>query len=229
MQLTERDKAIFIFMQNNGGKTFEKVLAKTFFTSEYSCHNRVSCMIKERILKRVLTGVATPRSMLVFGDEIKEWFKKEIGEEPKNASISRTLIEHEMLQQIAYYWLSQIYDVFRTTPKNWDEKTKGHRPDLFITTSNKSVIYVELERTQKTTERYKKLITELSYRTINMVLYVFPKESDVNKYMNLLPRWSKLSFISLEQLISNIKTTNKIGAQKQDEKLGGIFSETNQG
>ena len=126
-------------------------------------------------------------------------------------------IEHNIIEQITFFWLQKIGEVKRTVVFN-DSKDLNHTPD-FILFSQEKKINIEIEITKKTEKRYKEIIFKSVKDGADYMLYVLRKKEDVKSFAEYMPRSNKLMFIDIDSLIFNIKTTGKISPIFQEELL----------
>lgn len=228
--MTPREEQILHFMQAFGGRTYENVLNKTFFESKNTTQKSIDRLVKHSILRREKTGLLSPKSALVFGADVFDSAIELFGEKAKHSQISISSIKHFMLEQVAYYWLSYIGEVKRASVKQYS-LIYIHTPDLILTTADNKLMFIELEITIKSQQRYKEIVGQLSrINELFAVIYVLNNEKDVLKLASIMPKFAKLYFISIDELISNIKSSSKIGAKSQQsiinsnkEALGGLF------
>lgn len=228
--MTPREEQIIYFMQTFGGRTYESVLNQTFFESKNTTQKSIDRLVKINILKKEKTGLLSPKSALIFGSDIKDSAIELFGEKAKQCQISISSIKHFMYEQIVFYWLSNIGDVKRASVKQ-HSLLYIHTPDLILTTNDNKLMFIEIELTIKSQQRYKEIVSQLSkVNELFAVVYVLVDAKTVFKLASIMPKFAKLYFISLDELIANIKSSSKIGAKSQQsilnsnkEALGGLF------
>ena len=121
-------------------------------------------------------------------------------------------INHNLYEQIAYYYLVQTGTVERTTIANHFKDYK-HIPDFILKTNNLT-LFVEIELSLKSPKRYIQLIEKTLLSGIDRVLYIVPNEQIAIKIYNYLPNslrdFINFSYITFEDLKTNILTYGKI-------------------
>lgn len=214
--ITKRDEEILKFI-NFFGKTYTKVLEKTFFPSFSAAENRVANLKKQDIISFWNTNLVSPRRAIVLSESTKNYFERHLDIKVKKTKIHLSTIEHNIIEQITFFWLQKIGEVKRTVVFN-DSKDLNHTPD-FILFSQEKKINIEIEITKKTEKRYKEIIFKSSKDGADYILYVVKKKEDIKRFAEYLPRSNKLMFIDINSLIHNIKTTGKINPIFQEQLL----------
>lgn len=214
--ITKRDEEILKFI-NFFGKTYTKVLEKTFFPSFSAAENRVANLKKQDIISFWNTNLVSPRRAIVLSESTKNYFERHLDIKVKKTKIHLSTIEHNIIEQITFFWLQKIGEVKRTVVFN-DSKDLNHTPD-FILFSQEKKINIEIEITKKTEKRYKEIIFKSVKDGADYMLYVLRKKEDVKSFAEYMPRSNKLMFIDIDSLIFNIKTTGKISPIFQEELL----------
>jgi len=205
--VTDRDVEILKFI-GLFGKTYDKVLAKTFFNTESFERRRIKKLNEMDLVSFWKTGLMSPRRAIVLTNQAREFLINEFDFKPTNAKLSITTIKHNIAEQIAYYHLKKIGQVIRTTVYSHGKKL-NHVPDFILLTQDKK-INIEVELTKKSAKRYIEILLKTKKDNVNYILYVLNKQSDIERFKNHLPRDDRLMFIDLESLINNIKNFNKI-------------------
>lgn len=210
--ITKRDKEIVDFI-NIFGKTYYKVLGETFFNNEQVARNRINLLIKEKIFKTVKLDqeeINAPKTCIVLGTEGK-FIVEDMGKSVKDFRTTRR-INHNLYEQIAYYYLVQTGTVERTTIANHFKDYK-HIPDFILKTNNLT-LFVEIELSLKSPKRYIQLIEKTILSGIDRVLYIVPDEQIAIKIYNYLPNslrdFINFSYITFEDLKINVLTDGKI-------------------
>lgn len=210
--ITKRDKEIVDFI-NIFGKTYYKVLGETFFNNEQVARNRINLLIKEKIFKSVKLEqeeINAPKTCIVLGTEGK-FIVEDMGKSVKDFRTTRR-INHNLYEQIAYYYLVQTGTVERTTIANHFKDYK-HIPDFILKTNNLT-LFVEIELSLKSPKRYIQLIEKTILSGIDRVLYIVPDEQIAIKIYNYLPNslrdFINFSYITFEDLKINVLTDGKI-------------------
>ena len=210
--ITKRDKEIVDFI-NIFGKTYYKVLGETFFNNEQVARNRINLLIKEKIFRPIKLDqeeINAPKTCIVLGSEGK-FIVEEMGKSVKDFRTTRR-INHNLYEQIAYYYLVQTGTVERTTIANHFKDYK-HIPDFILKTNNLT-LFVEIELSLKSPKRYIQLIEKTLLSGIDRVLYIVPNEQIAIKIYNYLPNslrdFINFSYITFEDLKTNVLTDGKI-------------------
>lgn len=214
--LTQRDIEIIKFA-NIFGKTFVDVLGQTYFADVQQARNRVNKLVKQGVFYYKNTGLAKPRNALVLTAETQKYLEKELGMVPRQVKLSVSTLQHTIHEQLAYYWLSQIGEVERTTVYTHGKKLH-HVPDIILHTQGYQ-LYIEIEMQKKSQKRYAQIIADMQKDPAAGVIYISPTLEKSKALESFLPRWEKLRFIAIYELIENIKITGKIGARSQDAGL----------
>lgn len=210
--ITKRDKEIVDFI-NIFGKTYYKVLGETFFNNEQVARNRINLLIKEKIFKTVKLDqeeINAPKTCIVLGTEGK-FIVEDMGKSVKDFRTTRR-INHNLYEQIAYYYLVQTGTVERTTIANHFKDYK-HIPDFILKTNNLT-LFVEIELSLKSPKRYIQLIEKTLFSGIDRILYIVPNEQIALKIYDYLPislrEFINFSYITFDDLKKNVLTDGKI-------------------
>lgn len=210
--ITKRDKEIVDFI-NIFGKTYYKVLGETFFNNEQVARNRINLLIKEKIFRTIKLDqeeINAPKTCIVLGSEGK-FIVEDMGKSVKDFRTTRR-INHNLYEQIAYYYLVQTGTVERTTIANHFKDYK-HIPDFILKTKDLT-LFVEIELSLKSPKRYIQLIEKTLLSGIDRVLYIVPDEQIAIKIYNYLPNslrdFINFSYITFEDLKTNVLTDGKI-------------------
>ena len=210
--ITKRDKEIVDFI-NIFGKTYYKVLGETFFNNEQVARNRINLLIKEKIFKTVKLDqeeINAPKTCIVLGTEGK-FLVEEMGKSVKDFRTTRR-INHNLYEQIAYYYLVQTGTVERTTIANHFKDYK-HISDFILKTKDLT-LFVEIELSLKSPKRYIQLIEKTLLSGIDRILYIVPDEQMALKIYDYLPTslrgFINFSYITFEDLKTNVLTDGKI-------------------
>lgn len=210
--ITKRDKEIVDFI-NIFGKTYYKVLGETFFNNEQVARNRINLLIKEKIFKSVKLEqeeINAPKTCIVLGSEGK-FIVEDMGKSVKDFRTTRR-INHNLYEQIAYYYLIQTGTVERTTIANHFKDYK-HIPDFILKTNNLT-LFVEIELSLKSPKRYIQLIEKTLFSGIDRILYIVPNEQIALKIYSYLPsslrEFINFSYITFEDLKINVLADGKI-------------------
>ena len=210
--ITKRDKEIVDFI-NIFGKTYYKVLGETFFNNEQVARNRINLLIKEKIFKTVKLEqeeINAPKTCIVLGTEGK-FIVEDMGKSVKDFRTTRR-INHNLYEQIAYYYLVQTGTVERTTIANHFKDYK-HIPDFILKTNNLT-LFVEIELSLKSPKRYIQLIEKTLFSGIDRILYIVPNEQIALKIYDYLPislrEFINFSYITFDDLKKNVLTEGKI-------------------
>lgn len=214
--ITDRDLEILKFI-NFFGKTYTQVLEKTFFPSTHSAAKRILTLKKQDSISFWNTNLISPRKAIVLSENTKKYFDQELDIKVKKTKIHLSTIQHNIIEQISFFWLKKIGEIIKTTVVN-DSKNLNHTPD-FILFSQEKKINIEVEITKKTEKRYKEIILKSSKDGADYILYIVRKKEDVKTFAEHMPRSNKLMFIDIDSLIYNIKTTGKISPIFQEQLL----------
>jgi len=215
--ITARDLDIFKFM-NKYGKTYIEVLAKTFFTNEQVARNRMNILAKQNLISYWNTGLMKPRRAIVLTTDTKSMLENEYEVTARNTKLNRTTIHHNVIEQIVDFHLSKIGTVERTTVYTHKEKLH-HIPDFIFTNESDNKINIEVELTKKSAPRYVKLMQSVSKDNPDAIIYVLSSKQKIKAYASIMPKWHKLFFISLDELIKNIEKTGQIKPTPQEQSL----------
>ncbi len=223
--LTDRDRQILELVSVFGGRTYTEVLEHTFWhglkNAKVQARNRMNVLEKKyKLFLKRPTGLIKPRNAYILSengkDVVRTLFDKNIG----NITISPITTQHNIMEQITYYWLKKIgREVERTIVKNWSVN-HAHTPDIYYEEKGKK-INVEIEKTIKTGGAYNSLFVNLQKDEIDLVLYVVEDDRFLKRMAKVLPKSEKVRLITVENLIKNCSQDGKIGAinQKTGEQL----------
>lgn len=219
--ITDRDIEIFKFI-NRYGKSYIEVMGKTFFNNEQVARNRINSLFKQGFISYWNTNLMTPRRAIILSEEIKKYLYEEHDIKPKNAKLNASTITHNMLEQLADYYLSKLDNskVERTTVYEHGSKL-NHVPDL-IYHHEKGRVYIEVETSKKSQKRYKEIFEKMQKDNVLQVIYIVKNEKILQSFATTFPRWSKLKFITIDDLINNIKTKNRIDPISQSDIIKPI-------
>jgi len=215
--ITERDIKIFKFI-NKYGKSYIEVLAKTFFTNEQVARNRINILAKQNLISYWNTGLMKPRRAIVLSADTKSMLEDEYEVVSRSTKLNRTTIHHNLMEQIVDYHLSKIGVVERTTVYTHKDKLH-HIPDFIFTNENGNKINIEVELTKKSAPRYAKLMQSVSKDSPDAIIYILDSSSKIKSYASIMPKWQKLFFISLDELIKNIEQLGQIKPLAQEASL----------
>jgi hypothetical protein len=215
--ITERDIEIFKFI-NRYGKTYVEVLARTFFQNEQVARNRMNTLAKQNLISYWNTGLMKPRRAVVLAADTKQMLEEEHELSVKSVKLNRTTILHNIIEQIADYHLQKIGSVERTTVA-----THGailhHVPDFIFTNQLGNKINIEVELTKKSAPRYAQIMKDLSKDNVDAIIYILETRSKIKSFASIMPKWQKLFFISIDELIKNIEQTGQIKPHSQEMSL----------
>lgn len=213
--LTDRDLELLKFI-NIYGRTFLPVLGRTFFNSEQQARNRINKLYNQNIVSYWNTGLLSPRRAIVLSSDARSYFENELDITPKKVQISMTTINHNMVEQMAHYWLSKVGSVERTSVAKHGA-LMHHVPDMVLTLPNGARIYVEIEMQRKSRPRYDDIFFKANKGNPAQVLYILPKADQVQSFASFLPHWDKVMIIDIDTLIENAQKTGRIGAKLQND------------
>jgi hypothetical protein len=207
--ITERDKEILQFI-NVFGKTYYEVLAVTFFKNDQVARNRIAKLMKDKVIGYLRTGLESPRRALTLGRVGKDYIDVELGEYVKVPKISNTTVHHNIIEQIVYYHLSQIGSIERTTIAT-HHKLLNHIPDLIYTTNRGTRIYIEVEITKKSNDRYKEIMRKIIKDKPDKLLYISDTHERAKSIVESIGYWGeKIMYIDIESFVKNITETKKV-------------------
>jgi len=192
--LSPRDKEIFRLMAEFGGKTFNEVLARTFWHGKAVAIQQVRDRItkikkKYKMIRLVPTGLMTPRNAIAFTDFGKRWIQDETEIEVGSFFLSPVTAWHGIYEQIAWYWIKKSgRDVSRTIVKNWSVEHK-HTPDLlyFHNGDETKPVYVEIELNAKSPARYLEIYKKVELDKVHAIFYIFENEKKMRQLGRKLP------------------------------------------
>jgi len=216
VKINKKDIEILKFI-NLFGKSFADVLGNTFFNTTQQARDRLVKIKKMGLIRYKSTGLMKPRNAIFLTAEAKTMLIR-MGENIKDGKITISSLEHNMLEQIAFYWLGKIGDIDRALVYR-DNSTLRHIPDMILKINNKK-INVEVEITQKSKTNYKRSTLKMSEDNPYSVLYICMNKKKALTIAKSLPSWDKFVFIDIETLICNIKSQNRVGAMSQRKILG---------
>lgn len=198
------------------GKTFAEVLGKTYYGSVQTARNNISRMKKIGLLKLTPTGLMKPRNAVALTISAKR-LMIDMGYTPKEFRVSIGQMEHNMIEQIAYYHLSKIGSVERASVY-WDKNRYHAVPDIVLTTAS-GKIFVEVEIHQKSKASYRDFVTRSAQDNPRAVLYICSNAKIMASIANAMPEWDKLLYIDIDSLVANIRDRQKVGALQQARLL----------
>ena len=216
--LTKRDEEILYLMAVFSGKTFTDVLEKTIWFGYKNAYdqakNRMNKLQKKyNLFNKKPTGLIKPRNAWVLSERGKDVVRTLFDINITNVSVSNVTIEHNMMEQIAFYYLQKLdKKPLRTTVKKWSVDHK-HTPDIFYETE-KGAIYVEIEKTVKAGGAYNTIFANIIQDKVFKVLYIVENEKRVLQFAKALPTSEKIMLVSIDTLIENAQN-GKIGAKSQ--------------
>jgi len=215
--MTDRDIEIFKFI-NKYGKSYIEVLAKTFFTNEQVARNRINILAKQNFITYWNTNLMKPRRAMVLTTDTKSMLENDFDITPRNTKLNRTTIQHNIIEQIVDFHLSKIGTVERTTVYTHKEKLH-HIPDFIFTNESGNKINIEVELTKKSAPRYAKLMQSVLKDNPDAIIYVLSSKEKIKAFASIMPKWHKLFFISVDELIKNITQTGQIKPTPQEQSL----------
>jgi|GEM_PF-1859869 len=212
--LTDRDIEMLKFI-NIYGRTFFPVLGNTFFNSEQLARGRIGKLFDQKCIRYMDTNLLKIRKAIVLSSDTKTMLF-DMGIEPKKVSSGLSTIKHNIIEQIAHFWLLKIGEVERTSVAKHGKKL-AHVPDMILTLQSGAKIFVEIETTKKTLKRYEDIFEKIKSDQADQVLYIVPKEKDLLRYASFLPSWDKVRIIDIDTLIENVQKTGKVSAKAQND------------
>ena len=221
--LQERDEEIFKLMSRFNGKIYLEVLEKTIWhgykNANRQARNRMTKFVKEGYLLVKDTGLYKPRSAYVLSEKGKTLIRTILDIDIGVIKLSMSSTPHTVLEMISYYWLYKLdKNPTRTIVSKWCKEHK-HTPDLCYTKDDK-LIYVEIERSVKSSGEYNSIFVNMTKDNVYKALYIVESRKRVKQFAKRLPKSDKLMFVAIGDLIENAQN-GKIGAvnQKTAENL----------
>jgi len=207
---SKRDNKILEMMGVFNGKTFGNVLAKTLWVNNKNGFQQSMNRVRKlrdnfKIFKLVPTGLLNPRNAIILTQSGKDYCDLELGLYVGEPHLSVVTINHNMLEQIVWYWLSESgREVTRTTVKSWvTDKRFKHAPDLYFEDENGGV-YCEIETSKKSKERYNEIFVKIRKDGIKKVIYFFENAKRMEQIGRVIPLWEKVIFyVDIEEMIKN--------------------------
>ncbi len=216
--ITKKDIETFKFI-NRFGKSYIEVLGKTIYPNLQSARNRLNILYKQGFIKYWNTGLMTPRRAIILSEEIKIFLANEHDIKSKNAKLNASTIFHNMLEQLADYYISKLSNSFveRTTVYEYSKKL-NHIPDLLLH-HEKGKIFIEVETSKKNPKRYIEIFEQMKKDNIIMVIYITKNQKTLESFAATFPKWERLYFLTIDNLITNIKTKNQLEPIAQNKIL----------
>ena len=230
--LQERDLEMLDIMANFGGKTFKRVLAETCFRGLKNplqqVANRLYKLKKSmKIFKYVETGLSKNKYAIALNKSGVDLLNDMGYELRQSIVISPQTVNHTILEQITFYYLKKLgKDVQRTIVANW-RKEHFHTPDLMYRLSDGNMVYVEIELSKKSPQRYIDTFTKMKKDGVKSVLYVFESDKKMRQIGRIIPVWDKVFYITKDELLIECFDNGKLKAKKQIEILKEIENEEN--
>jgi len=212
--ITKRDIEIFKFI-NRYGKSYTEVLSKTFFNNLQVARNRVNKLAKQGLINYWNTNLMTPRRALILSEETKKFMEETFELKITKAKLNVSTIQHNVMEQITDFYIQKLGDVERTTVFT-HQKILHHIPDLLLN-HEQGKIFFEIELTKKSYKRYIEIFEKMKKDNVIQVVYVVKNEAVLKSFSSNFPRWEKLRFITIDSLVSNLKSGKKLGALSQEE------------
>jgi hypothetical protein len=151
----------------------------------------------------------TPRRAVILKDEAKQILQDEFDIKAKKAKINTSTIHHNMIEQLADFYISKL-DGWVERATVYEHSTKLHHvPDL-IYHHPKGKIYIEVELSKKSPKRYIEIFESMKKDNVMMTIYVVKNETILRNFAESFPQWNRLFFITIDDLIANIKSKNQI-------------------
>ena len=215
--MTKRDIQIFKFI-NIFGKTYNEVLEKTFFSNIKSARNRITILKKQGFVNFWQTGLLSPRNAIVLSAEIKEFLHDEFDIKPKNVKLHNSTIYHNIIEQISFYHLSKLQTISKIERATIYKHSKiyHHIPDIILHLQNHK-IFIEIETSKKNPKRYIEIFEQCQKDNILQIIYVVKSQKILENYSQSFPKFEKLFFITIDDLIKNITNDKMLNAKKQSD------------
>lgn len=213
--ITKRDIEVFKFI-NRYGKSYLEVLGQTFYPTVQNARNRFNKLSKYELIGYWTTGLMKPRRAIVLRDEVKSLLENEHDIKSKKAKLNVSTIHHNMVEQLADFYISKLDGWVERATVYEHSKKLHHIPDL-IYHHPQGRIYIEVELTKKASNRYIDIFELMKKDNIIMVVYVVKNKVTLRSYANTFPKWQRLYFITIDDLINNIKSTNQMSPRTQSD------------
>lgn len=224
--LQERDLEMLDIMANFGGKTFKRVLAETCFRGLKNPLQQVANRLYKikksmKIFKYVETGLAKNKYAIALNKSGVDLLNNMGHELSQSVVISPQTVNHTILEQITFYYLKKLgKNVQRTIVANW-RKEHFHTPDLMYKINDGNMVYVEIELSKKSPQRYIDTFTKMRKDGVKSVLYVFENDKKMRQIGRIIPVWDKVFYITKDELIECFDN-GKLKAKKQIEVLNEL-------
>lgn len=210
--ITDRDMKILRFI-NIFGYSFINVMGQTFFSSDITARARLSKLFKSGFLNKKKTNLLSPRYAFYLSSE-SQYFLKQNSEKILTANVKESRIQHLMIEQTSYFYLSQIGTVERTTVAN-HYKELNHIPDMIYTDDKNRKFYIECEVSVKSKSNYDESLTKTLRDNPYAIIYVTETPSKAKTIAKAMPISEKLFFICIDDLKRNITRSEKISPKSQ--------------
>lgn len=221
MAITTRDIEILKFI-NFFGKSYPDVLGKTFFNGLQQAKNRLTSLKKMEMIDTRNTGLVKPRNALVLTSQGRS-FLSDRGVDPRTSvKIHVSTIEHNVIEQVCYYWLKRIGEVERTTVYHHSE-TLNHVPDMIYEDGSGRKFYIEVELNQKSMNNYNEILERTRRDDPFAVVYVTQTPQKAISLARNMPKWTKLYYVDVDAMIENIKWLGKMQPEPQEALAVRLF------
>ena len=80
-------------------------------------------------------------------------------------------------------------------------------------------INIEIEHRKKSAPRYTKLMQDVAKDNPEAIIYILDSKTKIKSFASIMPKWHKLFFISIDELIKNINELGQIKPIPQEQSL----------
>jgi hypothetical protein len=178
----------------------------------------MNSLAKQNLIGYLKTGLMKPRRAIVLTSDTKSMLEEELEVVIKSTKLNRTTIAHNMIEQIVDFYLNKVGTVERTTVAKHSSKLH-HIPDFIFTNEVGNTINIEVELTKKSAPRYANIMQDVSKDNVDAIIYVLEDFSKIKSFATIMPKWHKLFFISVDDLIKNVNQIGQIKPLAQEASL----------
>jgi glycerol-3-phosphate responsive antiterminator len=221
MAITARDELILKFI-NIFGKSYPDVLGQTFFNGLQQARNRIVALKRMDLIDYHTTGLVNPRNALVLTSLGKRFLSDRGIDIKKSVKIHVSTIEHNIIEQVCYFWLNKLGDVTRTTVYH-HAATLNHVPDLIYKDDKGRKFYIEVELNQKSMNNYNSILNNTMKDNPHGVIYVTQTEQRALSLAKNMPTWNKLFYIDSSSFVKNIQKEERISPATQESLAVRLF------
>jgi len=85
-------------------------------------------------------------------------------------------------------------------------------------------IFIEIETSKKNPKRYIEIFQQCEKDNILQIIYIVKSQKILENYSQSFPKYNKLFFITIDDLIKNISSDKMLNAKKQSVILQELLS-----